>query len=178
MSTLHRLLVRSLVCAALLSFGCGDDAQGDDDTGSDHDDASAHPDGHDDDGDDMKPVPCTDRHPPLTPGMSVTEGDLTLKIVSNDPSRARKDVRNDWIVELVDASGAAVTDAKFSNARSHMQVHNHPGLPAPTIAAVAEPGRTKLDNINFSMRGPWEVYVTVEREEARPVTFQINVCVD
>jgi hypothetical protein len=180
MSTLHRLLVRTLCCAALLSLGC-DDGGGDDDTDH-HDDASSdadHPDGHvGHDDEDEKPVPCTDAHPALAPGLSDTRGDLTLKLVSGDPTRARKDVRNDWIVELVDGSGAPVTNATFTRARSHMEVHDHPGLPAPTLADEAGPGRKKLDNIIFTMRGPWEVYVTVEPEGARPVTFQLNVCVD
>lgn len=173
MSTRPRMVPSLCCCAALLALGCGDAS----DTNHVHDDASLNPEGQVNE-DDESAVPCTDSHPELSPGLSTTKEGLTLKVVSGEPTGARKKVRNDWILELVDESGAPVTDATFTGPKSYMQAHDHPGLPAPMIVDVAEAGRVKLDNINFSMRGPWEVYVSVERGEKAPVVFQINVCVE
>jgi hypothetical protein len=173
MSSLNRALLLTLCLGLLAPLGCGDD--GDDD----HDDHGSH-DGslmdHDagEVSDDLPCDPAT--HPGLTPGFSVPAGDLTLRVVSSDPMRARQKVRNDWQLQVVDSSGMAVSDVEASGASSFMRVHGHYGLPAPTMVKQAEPGRFLMDNIIFSMRGPWEVNVTLQRGATRSLaTFRICV---
>jgi hypothetical protein len=181
MSIRNRALSLMLCAAALAPVGCSDDV-GDDDTSA-NDGALGAPDGgHDDVHHDAhmeyEEVRCEATHPGLKPGLSVMAGDLTVRVVSHDPERAaRQKVKNDWVLEVVDGSGAPVTDVEGTSATAFMQVHGHYGLPAPVIVKLPEPGRFKLDNINFSMRGPWEVSFSMQRGEAKP-NAKFSICVE
>lgn len=168
------------LCALLLApLGCSDDgddpSQTTDAAHAGGHDAGGHS-GHDED------VPCNPAtHVGLMPGLSFPVGNpggMTVRILSSDPMRARQKVRNDWVVEVLDASGAPVTDVEATAASAWMEVHMHFGLPAPKIMKQPEPGRFLLDNINFSMRGPWDVQLTLQRGEARPETAKLSICVD
>ena len=185
MSNVHRILSLGLCLAALSMTACDDsgddDSGGGDDalTGSDdagHDDHvdGHHPDGH---SDDAEPVPCPPTHVGLKAGLEVTEGDLKLRVISSDPEHARQKMRNDWNVEVLDATGAPVSDATGDGATAFMAVHGHYGLPHPTIVPM-QGGRFTVDNLWFNMRGPWEVTVKVKRPSAADTSFQFRVCVE
>lgn len=169
------------LCALLLApLGCSDDGDEPEqmvDAAHGHD-AHAHTD-HDEHFEDAPCDPAT--HFPLMPGISFPVGNpggMTVRILSSDPMRARQKVRNDWVVEVLDTSGAPVADVDITSATAWMEVHMHAGLPAPKIMKQVEPGRFLLDNVNFSMRGPWDVRLTVKRGDARPEQANLSICVD
>lgn len=183
MSNVHRFFSLGLCLAALSITACddggdddsggGDDAlTGSDDAGRDPTDGQ-HSGGHADD----DPVPCPPTHVGLKPGLEAVQGDLKLRIVGSDPEFARQKMRNDWDVEVLDATGAAVADATGEGATAFMAVHGHYGLPHPTIVPMSG-GRFKVDNIWFSMRGPWEVTIKVKRPNAAETAFELRVCVE
>jgi hypothetical protein len=170
MSSLNRARLLGLSVSLLAPFGCGDDGEH-----HPHHDASMM---EHDAGEVLDELPCdASTHPGLTPGLSVAAGDLTVRVVSSEPlQRARQKVFNDWVLEVLDARGMAMSDAQASGASAFMRVHGHYGLPAPTVVQQPEPGRFLMDNIYFSMRGPWEVNVTLQRGDTRSLaTFKICV---
>lgn len=168
-------------CAAALALSpaCGD--EGAEDEGHVHGDAGEHGDdahaGHEPDGMEGEEVPCTDDYPAVSEGMTTQVGDLTVKLVSADPEKARQHVNNDWVLEVTDAAGEPVSDFEVLNPVAYMSVHGHYGLPAPTAAEVAEPGQFKLDNIRFRMRGPWEVMFQLAQGETQEMAT-IQICVE
>jgi hypothetical protein len=166
------------LCALLLApLGCGDDA---DEPAQMADAGHPHEAGaHDEEFEDVPCNPAT--HFPLMPGLSAPVGNpggMTVRIVSSDPMRARQKVRNDWVIEVLDANGVPVPDVELTDAAAWMEVHKHYGLPAPKVMKQVEPGRFLLDNINFSMRGPWDVQLRLERGDARPESANLSICVD
>ena len=122
-------------------------------------------------------VPCGDDYPGVMEGMTTQVGDLTVKLVSAELMPARQHVDNDWVLEVSDAAGQPVSDFEVANPRAYMSVHNHYGVPEPTVEEVAEPGQFKLDNIRFRMRGPWEVMFQLAQGEAQEMA-SIQICVE
>ena len=60
-----------------------------------------------------------------------------------------------------------------------MGAHGHYGTFTPAVVALDEPGRFKLESLDFTMRGPWEVLFDVTpagATSAQRVTF--NICVE
>jgi len=126
----------------------------------------------------MGDTPCTATHPRYRPGLSVKVADLTIVATSMVPAPPRQRVPNDWILQLFDASGSPVTDATIENAYSWMIAHGHGGSTRPGIIPQPTPGQFKLDNIDFKMRGPWEVLFTVTRPGAKEALVTFNICVE
>lgn len=173
-----RLLLATSICA--LAYACGDDAPSDD---HDHDGAG-HEHDHDaateSDADDHtdEDVPCDATYPAFRSGMSVQAGALTVKLQSVKPEPPRQKQKNDWVLQVVDASGAPASGVTLSNASSYMPVHNHGGRTKPTSAAGTEAGSVTLNDIDFIMRGPWQVIFDVEQNGAKVATATLQICVE
>jgi hypothetical protein len=86
---------------------------------------------------------------------------------------------NDWTLEVTDADGAPLEDVEVVRARAYMRVHNHYGLPDPTVVQQEdEPALFALERLNLFMRGPWEVQLTLRSESAGEDDVVVNVCVE
>lgn len=120
---------------------------------------------------------CGTDYPSYAPGMTVKAGALTAKLISASPSPPRQKVPNHWIVELRDEQGKPVTDYTLSTPDSFMPAHNHHGRSAPSAEPGLEAARAQIRDIDFNMRGPWQVLFDVERPGAKPVTATFQVCV-
>ncbi len=168
---------RLLLATCLAALGCGDDAPTDAHAG--HADAAVHADTGTDAGDDLPDeVPCDAAYPSFTPGMSVNAGALKVKLLSITPAPPRQKVKNDWVVQVVDASGAPATGITLANGDSYMPVHRHHGNTPPISAAGTEPGTAQLNDIDFIMRGPWQVIFDVLQNGAPVGTATFQICVE
>lgn len=166
-----RLLLASCLCA--LGFACGDDAPSSDD--HEHHDDHEH-----DAGDDLTDdeVPCDSSYPSFTAGMSVKAGALTVKLQSIKPAPPRQKVKNDWVVQVLDEAGAPVPGITLANGDSYMPVHRHHGNTPPISAGGSEPGSAQLNDIDFIMRGPWQVIFDVQKDGAKAGTATFQICVE
>ncbi|HEX5657262.1 MAG TPA: hypothetical protein VFX59_08700 [Polyangiales bacterium] len=170
-----RFLFATCLGALGFAYACGDDAPSSDD-GHEHDHdaaAEADTDDHTD-----EEVPCDASYPSFTPGMSVKAGDLTVKLLAVKPEPPRQKVKNDWVLQVVDASGATVSGITLANASSYMPVHRHGGRTKPTSAAGSEPATVQLNDIDFIMRGPWQVIFDVQQNGAKAATATLQICVE
>jgi hypothetical protein len=178
MTSARRLL---LACAFGL-VACGDDASSDDhdaastiDGGATQHDAASAIDSASNT-DDV--VSCDASYPSFSAGMSVKAGTLTAKLLSIDPQPPRQLVNNKWLVQIVDANGAPVSDIALANGDTYMPVHRHHGKGAPTFVAGSDPGTVQLNGVNFIMRGPWQVIFDVQRAGATVGTAVFQICVE
>lgn len=182
------MLSRSFCVASVMSLmlmGCDALTKDDEDQGSEEGHNSADGGGHDPDADtaddeatDERDAPCTSDYPRFEPDLSVTAGDLTVRVVSVAPEPPRQKTPNDWVVQLEDAAGEPVDGATLSNPASYMEVHRHYGKTPPVVQVQKKPGQFKLDNIDFKMRGPWEVLFDVELESGEKQPVSIKICVE
>lgn len=182
MSSFSRsLLLASCLSALALAYACGDDST--EPEGGDHDAEHDH-DGGDSDHDSAVPdvdlnedTPCSADYPEFTAGMSKPAGELTVKLLSISPQPPRQKVKNNWTVQVVDASGAPVSGITLANADSYMPVHRHHGKTLPYTNTTSDPGGAQLTDIDFIMRGPWQVLFDVLKDgtKAGKATFQICV---
>jgi hypothetical protein len=184
MTFIERLLLATCVSALGLAYACGDDAAESDEHHDGHDHVGDHEHDHDAasaaDADDHtdEDVPCDATYPSFTAGMSVKAGDLTVKLLSIDPEPPRQKTDNDWVLQVVDASGAVVDGITFANGKSYMPVHRHGGRTPPTSAAGTAAGTIQLNDIDFIMRGPWQVLFDVQRNGAQVGLATIQICVE
>lgn len=164
-STLPTLLL------GLLMGGCPDDSKQAADAGHEHHHATGDA-GEDED------VPCTEEYPTFEPDLSMSAGDIGVRLISAQPAPPRQKVVNDWVVELTDADGAPLAGATIANAESYMEVHVHYGRHAPTVTELSEPGQYAFDDIDFKMRGPWQLVFDVQPEGGSKQTVRFNICVE
>jgi hypothetical protein len=168
------------LCSGLLfSLGCGDE-----ETPTDTARDAAHADGSvenapDAGSDDEEAEPCTPEYPDFKQGISATAGDLTVRLLSIDPTPPRQLMNNDWTIEVVDAAGAPVDDVEITDPRSYMPAHMHGGRKVPVLVKLDKPGQFKLDNIDFRMTGPWQVLMLVKRasDTASAKQAALQLCV-
>lgn len=186
--------------AALQVFGCMQGESGEDDElepaaqmATGHGDGGMHPmgmmdggmSGHDGmgghtmgDGGEAGDAICPDTFPRITPGVTKA-GNVTVKVVSLTPRPPRQKVQNDWEIEITDDTGAPVVGARLLNPDSWMEVHRHSGKRPPVVQPLETPGHYLLDNIDFSMRGPWEVLFDLLPQGADKSTrVSIKACVE
>jgi hypothetical protein len=123
-------------------------------------------------------VPCDASYPSFTPGMSVMAGAMTVKLQSIRPAPPRQKVKNDWVVQVLDASGAPAPEIALAYADSYMPVHRHHGNTPPVPAAGTEPGSAQLNDIDFIMRGPWQVIFDVQQRGTKVGTATFQICVE
>jgi hypothetical protein len=110
--------------------------------------------------------------------MSVQAGDLTITLLAAKPAPPRQKVANDWTLEITDADGAPLSSAAITNADSYMEVHGHYGTRRPSVSEQAEPGQYLFDNIDFIMRGPWQILFDVQPEGGAKQAVRFNICVE
>lgn len=176
------LLLASCLSALALVYACGDDseaADSDHDAEHDHDAGGEH--NHDDpvaDVDLDAATPCSAEYPSFTAGMSKPAGALTVKLMSISPEPPRQKVKNDWTVQVVDASGAPATGITLANADSYMPVHRHHGKTLPYTNTTSEPGGAQITKIDFIMRGPWQVLFDVLQNGTKVGTATFQICVE
>lgn len=122
---------------------------------------------------------CSAAYPLYRPGLSRKVGDYTIELVSAVPAPPRQQVPNDWVMRVLDAAGQPLAGAKIDNADTFMSVHGHGGAFDPIIEPGAGPGEWKLIDLDFTMRGPWEVsFDLIPAGATRPVLVVFNICVE
>lgn len=172
----RRLLLTTCLGVLGLAYACGDDAPAEDhehDETHDHDAAAADTDDQLD-----EEVPCDANYPSFTAGMSVKAGAYTVKLQSITPAPPRQKVKNNWVLQILDASGQPASGLTFTNASSYMPVHRHGGNRTPVGVAAAEAGSYQLNDIDFIMRGPWQVLFDVQQGSDKIGTATIQICVE
>ena len=81
-----------------------------------------------------------------------------------------------WLLHVENAEGQPVSGAEL-NVSGGMPQHGH-GLPTqPKIAAAGGPGDYRVDGLEFSMPGWWEVHVHVSKDR-REDTATFNLIVE
>jgi hypothetical protein len=159
---------------ALALTGCGEDPD-DGHDGHDH----THEDGGDPDAGGYEFVPCDPNLPPLVVGFEQLgmERLIKAKVVSVDPLPLLRGSA-DFVIDFTTADGQPVADIVLDRARVYMPVHQHPGPGTPQISSLPEPGRQRIDNFNFNMRGPWVVQLTVSSPSVGADYMVFDVCVE
>ncbi len=177
-----RNLGLTLVLAACVAAGCGDDT--DMDHAGHHDGGHA---GHGDTGDagghhEMK-TPCPPSIPDFvaTPsgGLEVTGNNdrISAKLIDADSNPPYKG-DNEWDVLFSDADGEPLADIEIEKAETYMTVHRHPGEKTPRPSKLDEPGVVRFETLNLFMGGPWEVRFNVASEVAGGSDYLVfHVCV-
>jgi hypothetical protein len=64
---------------------------------------------------------------------------------------------NSWSIAVDSLTGSPAVDAEIERGQTFMPVHGHDGRVVPEISPTGEPGQFRVERLNFSMRGPWEV---------------------
>jgi hypothetical protein len=68
---------------------------------------------------------------------------------------------NDWTFRFTDLGGAARNDVSVISARTWMPVHGHDGVVVPQVVSTSDPAELQIRSLNFIMRGPWEVQLSL-----------------
>ncbi|MEY4508446.1 MAG: hypothetical protein RLZZ450_568 [Pseudomonadota bacterium] len=84
---------------------------------------------------------------------------------------------NDWTLTWTRADGAPIGDVVLTKARTFMPVHGHDGIVPPTLVSSVEPGRVEVRGLNFNMRGPWEVQLSLSSPSAGDDYVVFHICV-
>lgn len=123
-------------------------------------------------------VGCPESIPPFALGMrqSGDQGRLGAALV--DASRVPPlRYLNDWTLGFTRADGTPLGDVILTKARAFMPVHGHDGIVPPTIEPQPEPGRVRVRGLNFNMRGPWEVQLSLRSASAGDDYVVFHICV-
>jgi len=168
----------------------GDHADGHvhDDAGGAHADGHVDADGHGDHADagedhehdagEAADAPCTSEYLVFRDGLTAKAGDLTVKLVSVSPSPPRQKTPNDWTLQLVNADGTPATGFTIARPDSFMPVHNHHGRTPPKVGTPSGPGGALIEDIDFRMRGPWEVNFDVVPATGAAIPTTFRICVE
>lgn len=156
---------------ALLLFACGSD-EANETSARDAAVEAAVPD------DETEFVGCPDTLSAFELGMEAAgaQGKLKAKLISASPAPPLRYL-NDWTVELLDASGAPLEDATIRSARPFMPVHGHDGNVQPVVTPLNERGRFAVNGLNFNMRGPWQVQLSLRSPSAGDDDVVFEICV-
>ena len=85
---------------------------------------------------------------------------------------------NDWTLTLGRSDGTALSDVVITKARPFMPVHGHDGIVVPTVEPLAVPGQVRVSGLNFNMRGPWEVQLSLHSPSAGDDYAVFHICVE
>jgi hypothetical protein len=169
MSPCLRFFALALGATLAAAAGCGDDPEPNRSDG-----AAIAADAGDEDDEEL--VPCGADYPVFSNGMTAKADDLTVNLLSVSPEPPRQQTPNNWLLEVVDATGAPVSGAEIDAPDSYMPAHGHHGRTQPKVVAQTQPGRVQLSAIDFKMRGPWQVnFDVVSGGKSTLATFQICV---
>lgn len=99
--------------------------------------------------------------------------DATLLDASPSPPRR---YRNVWTLKVTDARDHLLNDAEVTAIRTYMPLHGHAGTPAANAEMTAVAGEIRAD-LNFTMRGYWEVQINVSSASAGDDYIMFPVCI-
>ncbi|MET0286789.1 MAG: hypothetical protein ABW352_20070 [Polyangiales bacterium] len=143
------------VLALLSLLACGDDAP------TDLADASVEDDGF---------MGCPADVPQLALNNEARGKTITASVVAASRVPARRYL-NDWTFAFRDAAGNALNDVTIATARTWMPVHGHDGLVMPQLLGA------QVRRLNFNMRGPWEVQLSLRSASAGTDDVVFHVCI-
>jgi hypothetical protein len=119
---------------------------------------------------------CPEGFPSFAPGLQATGEQLAASVLAAIPEAPERYL-NAWTVELSARDGAPALDAAIDRAETFMPVHGHDGRVQPRMTALSEPGQFRLERLNFSMRGPWEVRLWTHSDALGDDYVVFDVCV-
>lgn len=148
-------------CVIVLLAGC---SGGDDDSHPDKADSGTSVGG-------LPEIKCPDNLPPFTAtsddGLEADEiahHTLRVRVTSADPVQPKKNAENNWKIQFMDDDGAPLDGVEIAYACAFMPPpHNHGTAPLNGVHALEKPGHFELDYLNFTMRGPWQLQLAVNR---------------
>jgi hypothetical protein len=121
---------------------------------------------------------CPDSIAPFALGMRQSGDQGRLAALLLDASRVPPlRYLNDWTLDLSRADATPLADVVLTKARAFMPVHGHDGIVPPTLERLPEPGRVRVRGLNFNMRGPWEVQLTLSSPSAGDDYVVFHICV-
>lgn len=126
-----------------------------------------------------QPVRCPDNIPEFfaseTTGMEAMGENMEIKarLIEAEHVPPQR-FSNTWTIELMKADGTPLEDAEIIKACAFMPVHGH-GLPPKNVEDLGQ-GRFLLDRLNFSMRGPWEIQLSVDSASVPEATARATNC--
>jgi hypothetical protein len=83
---------------------------------------------------------------------------------------------NTWTVQLTDMEDAPLEDVAIAQACLFMTVHRHGvSLPGDDVNAMQR-GQFELKNMNFFMRGPWEIELAVNTPAEATTGTELTDC--
>lgn len=127
-----------------------------------------------DDEDDFKG--CPEGIPSFAPGLQTMGEHLAVKVIAAVPEEPERYL-NEWTVELDAPDGTPAPDAEIERAETFMPVHGHDGRVQPQMTALSEPGQFRVDRLNFTMRGPWQVRLWLRSDALEDDYVVFDVCV-
>jgi len=123
-------------------------------------------------------VGCPDSIPTFALGMHARGdgGRLGATLVAASPAPPLRYL-NDWTLTLTLGDGTPLPDAVITKARAFMPVHGHDGIVVPTLEMLPEPGRVRIRGLNFNMRGPWQVQLSLSSPSTGDDYVVFYICV-
>lgn len=119
---------------------------------------------------------CPEGFSSVAPGLSVHDEHWTVDVLEARPAEPERYI-NDWIVQANSSDGTPAQDLQIVRGETFMPVHGHDGRVQPRMTALPEPGRFRVDRLNFTMRGPWEVRLWLRSGTAEEARIVFKVCV-
>lgn len=121
---------------------------------------------------------CPSSVPQLSLNLRATGASGRINAAVVDASRvpARRYL-NDWTFAFTSAAGVPLTDVTVKQVRTFMPVHGHDGIVRPQVWGSGEPGRFEISSLNFNMRGPWEVQLTLGSASVGDDYLVLTVCI-
>jgi len=119
---------------------------------------------------------CPEGIPNRAPGLQTMGEHLTVKVVAAVPAEPERYLNN-WTVELGALDESPAPDAEIVRAETFMPIHGHDGRVQPQMTALSEPGQFRVDRLNFTMRGPWEVRLWLRSDALEDDYVVFDVCV-
>lgn len=84
---------------------------------------------------------------------------------------------NDWTLAFA-AGGVPLADVELTKAEPFMPLHGHDGIVKPVLEPLAEPGQVRVRNLNFNMRGVWEVRLTLSSPSVGDDYVVFHICIE
>ena len=103
------------------------------------------------------------------------DGKIDATLLDASPSPPRRYL-NVWTLKLMDGHDHPVSDAEVTAIRTYMPLHGHAGTPAADAEMTGDAGEMHAD-LNFTMRGYWEVQVNVSSPSAGDDYIMFPVCI-
>lgn len=90
-----------------------------------------------------------------------TNAIVQVRYVASTPAPPAED-DNRWTVQLLDMTGAPLTDGAITDVKPWMPDHGHGTMVVPTMSDMDADGMVEIGAIDFRMPGVWTLTFTVE----------------